>query len=832
MKIKRILSLAVVLAMVMAVVPMFGLTAGAAAPENDSQYYIDNAVYTFNGIVPKEGFSNGVPFGSDTLASTEWNGWTTNANGDAFRLFSYNDGDSQNLFIAPDANNNDDTPNRYTRGEVPFVLTASDAVKNSTKDKDYIVVEWDMSMGGENDFAYADIDGNIFDTFRFFTNSTNGLSYQYGSKGWVGNGIDNIFSGEAVNYEYEDNTEVGDGTAQSRALYRMVYVNGDDGYTASYYYQDGEDFKWIGTKTFAGDSFNGFGSMQLGYMTGNARIHDFKIYAGTLEASPVNSKIRNAMNGLAVANSAKSGTTLSLPNAVSAAELNISSVTWESDKSDVIDPKTGLVTTDKVDKVALTPTAHLTEGGEVKGVARTITVFPATRNSDYKIYFNDDKSERAGYYKLSGNNKISNGSFEKDGAFSLDGWVNTSGEALQAPGAGVDHWIDVTSTSAYNGSRGSLTGKFDIPDGNHALGSRWNDGLTSLCTINTSWNVEAGKSYYLSFYAKSDARAKGEKGIYAYYSASNTGKTAPSGEQAHRVTTTTEWQKYEYIFKADEDGVIGILAYNLGPTNDSRIAVRNYFDDFELYEATKVEPPEAPEASLGWAEENFTINYTGKDGQTIKVYHEDAESGEMTAMDGDGILLTVEKTGVAVAAKYTNRIYTATVTEAGVESVQSERTSVYKLVVDALASAETIAADKKKLINDVIAAGGIYIVGDALTGETNGIMKEFKDNTATIKDVLFNAGIGFDYKEGGIYIGSGTKGAAPAKDAEASTGKLYKTMKIDLEGGTISLSENDTITADAVTLSLDAVNVEFVETLIDELEANGTDADVALVPEL
>ena len=38
--------------------------------------------------------------------------------------------------------------------------------------------------------------------------------------------------------------------------------------------------------------------------------------------------------------------------------------------------------------------------------------------------------------------------------------------------------------------------------------------------------------------------------------------------------------------------------------------------------------------------------------------------------------------------------------------------------------------------------------------------------------------------------------------------------------------------ADGTVITLDAVNIEFVETLVEELEAAGADADIALTPEL
>ena len=251
-------------------------------------------------------------------------------------------------------------------------------------------------------------------------------------------------------------------------------------------------------------------------------------------------------------------------------------------------------------------------------------------------------------------------------------------------------------------------------------------------------------------------------------------------------------------------------------------------------ETAKVDLPTAPEAKLGFADGAFFINFEVSDDSKVVVTPEDGTSSD----DGKDIETRAQvfNGSVTVDTEKTNRIFEATaINSSGIKSIPVVA-SIYSLVVNELATSTGVAEDKKDAINAVISKGGVYYSGDdhKLTAEGGNLFEsiDVQDTVVTIKvnESIAGYGVGFVLdKDSEVYFGSGEK--ATVKD-EIETA-VYDTMTINLtdEGNTVTLS-NSYNTQEAITLSLDAVNIEFVETLIDEIEADGAEADVVFTPEI
>lgn len=266
MNIKKIMSLVVVVAMIMTVVPAFGLVAGAAEPETDVLALIADADYAFVGeVTPPAGSTGIIGWDDARLVGTNWEGFSGAeqlywASGDWIGI-------PNALFIDGNANSG--------------VMNVSQAVKDGSLDKDYIVISWSAStVDSWTDFKMIDADESAFDTFRYRSCHDEGLNYEWAGKGWQSH-----FAGVCEDYEYEDNAAAPNGIAAARTVYYMVYANNKDaeGYTASYYYKAAEDefATWIGTKTFAAGSVNGLSGIEFGTGEGAQRMFDFSVYAGS-----------------------------------------------------------------------------------------------------------------------------------------------------------------------------------------------------------------------------------------------------------------------------------------------------------------------------------------------------------------------------------------------------------------------------------------------------------------------------------------------------------------------------------------------------------------------
>lgn len=255
------------------------------------------------------------------------------------------------------------------------------------------------------------------------------------------------------------------------------------------------------------------------------------------------------------------------------------------------------------------------------------------------------------------------------------------------------------------------------------------------------------------------------------------------------------------------------------------------------------------EAFLGWdnAGKVFTVNF--------KVVNEAGESADapvtvtytVPGEDGSDKEITVQSDGdvkgITVQTDVTNRIYTAVI-DGTTYTGKAVRASVYSLVVDEIVNGGYDAIDPGKLdsvriaaANNVIANGGIVFT-EALTSEANRIMTLSNDKkTVEMKENARKLGIGFIVTDDRLYVGGDDMTVSAVEYESDIEAKVYSKLTINEDGKSVTLSgligENgEVIAAEAVTLSLESVNVEFIETLISENEADGTDAEFDFTPEL
>ncbi len=218
------------------------------------------------------------------------------------------------------------------------------------------------------------------------------------------------------------------------------------------------------------------------------------------------------------------------------------------------------------------------------------------------------------------------------------------------------------------------------------------------------------------------------------------------------------------------------------------------------------------------------------DGATVEITREDKLEEPLTTPEG---LYTAAEKVVSIVPTNSNIIYTATVKAAGENLVGTAKASLYSVVVQNIMdgtlnySKDNIAGMVDK-VNDVITKGGVYFTkenADDLNEQTAKVVQVTADASTikvTVNSKLAEYGIGFVLNQGEVCIGSKDRTFSNAEE------NVYTEFTINTDDDTVTLANADS----AVTLSLDSVNIEFVETLIEELEAEGADAAQDFIPEL
>ncbi len=189
-------------------------------------------------------------------------------------------------------------------------------------------------------------------------------------------------------------------------------------------------------------------------------------------------------------------------------------------------------------------------------------------------------------YTLTGENLVPDPGFEDaEGNFSWGTWESPNGSNGYFKDSCEDWFYKVNRDT--NESALYQSGSISAED--YALGTRWNDGATGLCSMANFIPVEAGKTYAISF-------------DYKHVSGADTGYII-TGFKADRAdyndgtvlftpaSATTEWQTASYVFTAPEDGYVYFHFRWLGDGNNTGNGPYWYFDNFSVAEAVVNENP-------------------------------------------------------------------------------------------------------------------------------------------------------------------------------------------------------------------------------------------------
>ena len=231
--------------------------------------------------------------------------------------------------------------------------------------------------------------------------------------------------------------------------------------------------------------------------------------------------------------------------------------------------------------------------------------------------------------------------------------------------------------------------------------------------------------------------------------------------------------------------------FQIGKANwDSGEYYNGLIDEFKIYdraltaEEINALAGGAPEVSLGWNGEDFTIDFLFG-GDMVKVYKYGVDE-PFAAEIADG------KEGASFYTKDTNAQYQAKGVIDGVETEATAVVSVYSLVADAIvsftkANPETkITADQLEKAIEVLNNGGIYVIkaengSKSLTAEAAKLMDlDASTGTITIKDEIFKAGLKFESVKG--YASSDdknvkTEGIKVGEDGKSVTIEAIITME-------------------------------------------------------
>ncbi len=289
-----------------------------------------------------------------------------------------------------------------------------------------------------------------------------------------------------------------------------------------------------------------------------------------------------------------------------------------------------------------------------------------------------------------------------------------------------------------------------------------------------------------------------------------------------------------YRKNVDTINSICVSTNDHGTGDDGDIVVENF-------RVAEIEYPTAPTPSLGWDSDSkqFTLNFTkatDKPGDAILVDDKSTAWGE----NDTAVIKVGNMTNTAVTAY-------AAVADGVVKSAPATK-SVYELVVDDIYDNAisyngrdvTIGADRIAAANKVISHGGFYYTeagndkADTVTAKIIEVNVTTDTLTAKIKDSYKGFGLGFVLDENNkIYFGSSNKETEAHANGQTATGTTYDELTITLTDGNVTSASAVILSAaDGTVITLDAVNIEFIETLIEEAEANGADVEADFIPEL
>ncbi len=273
---------------------------------------------------------------------------------------------------------------------------------------------------------------------------------------------------------------------------------------------------------------------------------------------------------------------------------------------------------------------------------------------DYEVIQRSKNYAYAVYRKnmIAGENLVPDGDFTDDeGNFSWGTW--------QSPETG-NYFADTCNDWFYmvnrdtNASALYQTGSLTADD--YALGTRWNDGTLGLCSMANFIEVEAGKTYYVSYDYKHQSA-----GADAAYISTDFVSTKSMGENASGnnipVSVSTTWQTNEFAITAEEDGYIYFHFSWLGNSNNAGNGPYWYFDNFTVCEVK----PEIVIARISSVTSAYTVvnieNTTDEDIEGLVVYAAEYDSeGTVVKAEKKIVDISVEQFAVAPSFDVANNV--------------------------------------------------------------------------------------------------------------------------------------------------------------------------------
>ncbi len=389
MKMKRFSALMIALCMVLSIVPQISVSAAKTTTVTD----------LFSGEVVWSAPDVGGLY--DAAVSQNWEGWSST--GSFANLRTYDGYDVLQFYSAHQAN-------------LEATVTASDAVKNATKDADMVVVEWKHKWQTDAadcyyNFTFRDAEDAEITTFTLDKNVT-GVSDTH------------KFGFNATNY-----TDMA-----------LVYYNNTDGETHSVeYYVAGEK---VYTDSALPGTVNGFGSIagSDGWWTNYAHIG----FANLTVATVINSETTVEVTASYSANGNVVKTETKRYDSLEAEGVTFPSLSYSANGENVI---------------YTSPETTLSESA-------TIEMTPQANTGDYKT--GDIVAYDGVQYNVKTNNLIPNGNFAHD----LAGWYTGLNQAANS---------------------------VNFASENNALTIKGNTGSEDVAGLYRAWDVEVGKTYYLTF---------------------------------------------------------------------------------------------------------------------------------------------------------------------------------------------------------------------------------------------------------------------------------------------------------------------------------------------
>lgn len=275
-------------------------------------------------------------------------------------------------------------------------------------------------------------------------------------------------------------------------------------------------------------------------------------------------------------------------------------VTWTSSDESVATVADGVVTAISSGTATITVTSTLDEN--VKAEATVTVSFPETEVASEDVVIDGPALSTVTY----GPNLIKNGSFEYPNAYY--GWTYGTGSTTP-----------ITSE------------KFDIvtegaADGNQYLKAKTNEGGAAAGSLNTSWELEDGKTYVFGYKIKANAGATAN--TYIGTSLNNTKGQENANKKFDAPTYGTDWTDVKYKFTNDEN--FKYLVFNARWLGDNKS-----FDAFYLVEVTS-------ESTVGNVEYATAAIPTANIGTGAFQYSQDAVDAANALVQGTATVAEVE----------------------------------------------------------------------------------------------------------------------------------------------------------------------------------------------